>query len=54
MTDGVILPRNTRKILSRCLDISMKNYVPSKTINAVRQAAGLSPLQGWGYGAMRI
>ena len=54
MTDGIILPRDTRKVISRCLGIAMKNYVPSKTVNSVRQAAGLPPLQGWGYGAMRI
>ena len=54
LTDGIILPRDTRNVLSRCLDIAMRNFVPSKTVNSVRQAAGLPPIQGWGYGAMRI
>lgn len=54
LTDGIILPRNTRSVLSSCLGIAMRNYVPSKTVNSVRQAAGLPPIQGWGYGAMRI
>ena len=54
LTDGIVLPRNTRRVLSRYLGIAMRNYVPTKTVNSVRQAAGLPPLQGWGYGAMRI
>ena len=54
LTDGIILPQHTRAVLSRCLSIVMRNYIPTKTVNSVRQAAGLSPVKGWGYGAMRI
>ena len=54
LTDGIILPQNTRTVLSRCLSIAMKHYVPTKDIISIRQAAGLPPVPGSGYGAMRI
>ena len=54
LVDGIILPKNTREVLSRCLMIALRNYVPNKTLNSVRQAAGLPPLVGGGYGAMRM
>jgi len=51
-SDGIILPRDTRRTLRHLLDITMKHHVPLRTVNTVRREAGLPLLHS--YGAMRF
>jgi len=51
-SDGIVLPSQTRRVLSKLVEIVMANHVPIRTVNTVRQAAGLPLVHA--YGAMRF